>query len=77
MNEMIGYIFGNLKITETAIRGIRKNIRGQKEFNHKIVFALGMITGHMLINNAQVSILNNKIKRLENEIENLKAPKGE
>lgn len=77
MNEMIGYVFGNLKLTETAIRGIRKRLREQKRFNQVILFMFSTMTAHVLFDNTEIKRLKAKIEKLESEIENLRTPKGE
>lgn len=77
MNEMMGYVFGNLKVTETAIRGVRRRLREQKKFNRNVLLILATITAHVLINDAEIKKLHAKIERLENEVETLKTPKGE
>lgn len=74
MNEMLGYVFGNLKITENAIRGVRRSLKEQKKFNRQVIVVLGALTGRMVLNEM---VLNTKIKKMESEIKKLKTPKGE
>lgn len=77
MNEIMNYIFGNLKENEIAMRTMAKKMKGQARVNRMLgVFVLFM--GYRLVvcemqRHEQAA----KLKRLEKEMDSLKWNKGE
>lgn len=77
MREMLGYIFGNLRSSETAIKEIRRTLKYQSRFNRNVGIWVGAITAYVVIAELDRREQNKKIKELRNEIEELKRSEGE
>ena len=77
MCEMLGYIFGNLRTSETAIKEIRRTLKYQSRFNRNVGIWVGAITAYVVITELDRREQNKKIKELRNEIEELKRSEGE
>lgn len=77
MCEMLGYIFGNLRSSETAIKEIHRTLKYQSRFNHNVGLWVGAITAYVVIAELNRREQNKKIKELRNEIEELKRSEGE
>ena len=77
MCEMLGYIFGNLRSSETAIKEIRRTLKYQSRFNRNVGIWVGAITAYVVITELDHREQNKKIKELRNEIEELKRSEGE
>ena len=77
MREMLGYIFGNLRSSETAIKEIRRTLKYQSRFNRNVGIWVGAITAYVVITELDRREQNKKIKELRNEIEELKRSEGE
>ena len=74
MDEMLGYIFGNLKNSESAIRNVNRTLSVQNRINRKftsfsLVAALGFAVVTMVINEQS-----RQINKLTKEIEQMKKP---
>ena len=74
MDEMLGYIFGNLKNSESDIRSINRTLNGQRLINRKfasfsLMTALGFAVVTMVINEQS-----RQIKKLTKEIERTNEP---
>ena len=77
MCEMLGYIFGSLRSSETAIKEIRRTLKYQSRFNRNVGLWVGAITAYVVIAELDRREQNKKIKELRNEIEELKRSEGE
>lgn len=70
MEKMIGYIFGSLHNNEQAINNIGKTLKQQHKFNKGMaLFSLGVA--------AYVHLNEKRVKKLNEELEELKETKGE
>ena len=54
MDEMIRYIFGSLRCSETAMRVFAKTLRKQRSFNRSTVMVATVMTVHMLIQDLEI-----------------------
>lgn len=77
MNEMIGYVFGNLHIHEKAIADIYGSIQAQKKLNKRTAVAMLFTTLTISKLVVRVAKQNEKIESLTKELEELKETKGE
>lgn len=77
MSEMMNYIFGSMSRSESAIKNINKALRSQAKFNNKVaIFALVM-TAYTVLSELDRREQEKEIKRLSNEIKELKRSEGE
>lgn len=77
MNEVMNYIFGSMKNTEVALRSVGKTLNEQAKINKSIVI-FSVVTAaaiHQL--QKKVARLDDEVKRLSNEIEEMKQTEGE
>lgn len=56
MDEMIRYIFGSLRCSETAMRVFAKTLRKQRSFNRSTVMVATVMTVHMLIQDLEIRV---------------------
>jgi len=77
MCEMLSYIFGSLRSSETAIKGIHRTLKYQSRFNRNVGFWTCAMTVYVVITELDRREQNKKIKELRNEIEELKRSEGE
>ncbi len=77
MDEMIGYIFGSLRCSETTMRVFAKTLRKQKSFNRSTVMVAMVMTMHMLLQDMEIRSMRNEIGNLKNEIKELKKTEGD
>ena len=77
MSEMMNYIFGSMSRSENAIKKMSKGLRKQAKFNKKVaIFALVM-TAYTVLSEIDRREQEKEIKRLSNEIKELKRSEGE
>ncbi len=74
MDEMIHYIFSNLRCSEKIIA---KNLREQKSFNRSVKLFAAIITINTIALKFENSKMSNQIKNLKSEIDDLKTMRGE
>lgn len=77
MCEMLGYIFGSLRSSETAIKGIRVTLKHQSRFNRNVGLWACAMTAYAVTNEIDRKKQNKKIEELSNEIKELRRPEGE
>lgn len=77
MYEMLGYIFGSLRSSETAIKGIHRTLKYQSKFNRKVGIWVCTMTAYVVVTELDRREQNKKIKELSNEIKELKRSEGE
>lgn len=77
MCEMLGYIFGSLRSSETAIKGIRVTLKHQSRFNRNVGLWACAMTAYVVMTELDRREQDKKIKELRNEIEELKRSEGE
>lgn len=76
MDEMIRYIFGSLRCSETAMRVFAKTLRKQRSFNRSTVMVATVMTVHMLIQE-EIRSMRDEIGNLKNEIKELRKTEGD
>ena len=74
MDEMIGYIFGNLKISESAIRKITQTLKYQSRINRNVACFTVMTAIGFAVVNKTIKEQHEQIKKLSKEIERMKEP---
>lgn len=77
MCEMLGYIFGSLRSSETAIKGIHMTLKHQGRFNRNVGLWACAMTAYVIVTELDRREQNKKIKELSNEIKELKRSEGE
>lgn len=77
MCEMLGYIFGRLRSSETSIKGIRITLKHQSRFNRNVGLWACAMTAYVVVTELDRREQNKKIKKLSNEIKELKRSEGE
>lgn len=77
MCEILGYILGNLRLSETEIKRICRALKYQSKFNRNIGIWTCAMTVYVIIAELDRLEQNKKIKELSNEIEELKRSEGE
>lgn len=77
MDEMIRYIFGSLRCSETAMRVFAKTLRKQRSFNRSTVMVATVMTVHMLIQDLEIRNMRCQIEALKTEIKELKQTEGD
>ena len=76
-HEMIRYIFGSLRCSETAMRVFAKTLRKQRSFNRSTVMVATVMTVHMLIQDLEIRSMRDEIGNLKNEIKELRKTEGD
>lgn len=77
MDEMIRYIFGSLRCSETAMRVFVKTLRKQRSFNRSTVMVATVMTVNMLIQDLEIRSMRDEIGNLKNEIKELRKMEGD
>lgn len=77
MDEMVRYIFGSLRNSETMFRAIGKSIRKQQSFNHNIMFWVTVVTAHLIVKEFENRKMRCQLESLKNEIKELKHTEGD
>ena len=77
MDEMIRYIFGSLRYSETAMRVFAKTLRKQRSFNRGTVMVATVMTVHMLIQDLEIRSMRDEIGNLKNKIKELRKTEGD
>lgn len=77
MDEMIRYIFGSLRCSETAMRVFAKTLRKQRSFNRSTVMVATVMTVNMLIQDLEIRSMCDEIGNLKNEIKELRKTGGD
>lgn len=71
MDEMIRYIFGSLRCSETAMRVFAKTLRKQRSFNCSTVMVA------TVIQDLEIRSMRDEIGNLKNEIKELRKTEGD
>lgn len=77
MDEMIRYIFGSLRCSETAIRMMSKTLQKQKSFNRSVAIFSMIATAHIILQGLEIRNMHQKIDTLKNEIKELNKTEGD
>lgn len=77
MDNMIGYIFGSLRLSEEGLESVRKTLRRQAKLNRKfVIFGLTMGLYASLVH-LNIKAQNEKIEKMEAELKELKSMEEE
>lgn len=74
MDEMLGYIFGRLKLSEDALRSINGTLRSQNLLNRRVALFALLVTANIAVMGIHIHEQNEKIKKLSEEIKAMKEP---
>lgn len=77
MDEMIRYIFGSLRCSESAIRAMAKTVRKQRSFNNSVAFFAVVVGISIAIHEHEIRYLNGQIETLKKEMKELKQTEGD
>lgn len=77
MEKTIGYILGQLRDTEIAVKMVNKVLRRQARFNRNAAIINLSISLYIMINEARWSCQKQINKELQKELDTLKQAKGE
>lgn len=77
MNEMLCYIFSNLKSSEYALKGIGKILSSQAKFNKAVTLFAIVATLNVVVTEAELKRQKRKIDKMSKEIEELRHVKGD
>lgn len=77
MNEMIGYIFGNLEYHNTNTKNIRKTLVRQSRINKQVAVFVWVTTAYLVLADLRERAQNEKIAQVNKKIEELEHQKGE
>lgn len=77
MSEMMNYIFGSMSRSENAIKNMNKALRNQAKFNKKVAIFVLVMTAYTVLSEIDRREQEKEIKRLSNEIKELKRSEGE
>ena len=77
MDEMIRYIFGSLRCSETEMSDVVMTLRKQRSFNRSTVMVATVMTVNMLIQDLEIRSMCDEIGNLKNEIKELRKTEGD
>lgn len=77
MDEMIRYIFGSLRCSETVMRAITKTLSKQKSFNRTMSLFAVVTTAHLVVQNMEIAALRDELRDLKKEVKELKNTEGD
>lgn len=77
MDEMIRYIFGTLRNSETALQSVAKNLRKQGSFNRSVAFLGTTMALHLIIQQTEIRYMHRELEYLQKEIKELKNTEGD
>lgn len=77
MDEMIRYIFGSLRGSETALRVISKSLKKQRSFNRSVAFFSMTVCACIIVQELEIRNINCELKALQKEIKELKNTEGD
>lgn len=76
MDEMIRYIFGNLRASSNALKIVGKTLQHQERINRSIAVLSLAVTAYVIVAEIRNQEQHDKIERLSHEIEELKRVEG-
>ena len=77
MDEMIRYIFGSLRDSETALRVISKSLKKQRSFNRSVAFFSMTVSLHLIVQELEIRNIHRELEALQKEIKELKNTEGD
>ena len=72
MDEMIRYIFGSLRNSDSALRVISKTLKKQNSFNRNITFLSILTVLHVVMHEMEIRNMQRELVALQKEIKELK-----
>ena len=72
MNEMINYIFGNMKKSEYTLRNIQNVIKNQAFINQRFTLCIIITITYMVLSEIRNMEYNSKINELNKELQCMK-----
>ncbi len=76
MNEMLNYIFKNLRVTENRLNILRRALNRQRDFNSIAVCYMVINSMYVYAQKLDIGLLNDEVAKLRNDISELKDEKG-
>lgn len=77
MDEMIRYIFGSLRNSDSALRVISKTLKKQNSFNRNITFLSIITVLHVVMHEMEIRNMQRELVALQKEIKELKNTEGD
>lgn len=77
MDEMIRYIFGSLRNSDSALRVISKTLKKQNSFNRNITFLSIITVLHVVMHEMEIRNMRRELVALQKEIKELKNTEGD
>lgn len=77
MDEMIRYIFGSLRNSDSALRVISKTLKKQNSFNRNITFLSILTVLHVVMHEMKIRNMQRELVALQKEIKELKNTEGD
>lgn len=77
MDEMIRYIFGSLRNSDSALRVISKTLKKQNSFNRNITFLSIITVLHAVMHEMEIRNMQRELVALQKEIKELKNTEGD
>jgi hypothetical protein len=77
MDEMIRYIFGSLRNSDSALRVISKTLKKQNSFNRNITFLSILTVLHVVMHEMEIRNMQRELVALQKEIKELKNTEGD
>lgn len=77
MDEMIRYIFGSLRNSDSALRVISKTLKKQNSFNRNITFLSILTVLYVVMHEMEIRNMQRELVALQKEIKELKNTEGD
>ena len=77
MDEMIRYIFGSLRNSDSALRVISKTLKKQNSFNRNITFLSILTVLHVVMHEMKIRNMQRELVALQKEIKELNNTEGD
>ena len=77
MDEMIRYIFGSLRNSDSALRVISKTLKKQNSFNRNSTFLSILTVLHVVMHEMEIRNMQRELVALQKEIKELKNTEGD
>ena len=77
MDEMVSYIFRSMRSSELTLRGVKRVLKNQARRNRNFKCFAWLTVGYLVISEINRSLMEKKIKELDEEIKKLKQEEGD
>ncbi len=77
MDEMIRYIFGSLRDSETTLHVISKSLKKQNSFNRSVTLFSMSVCVYLIVQELEIRNMHRELKALQKEIKELKNTEGD